>query len=295
MCYERTPGICYPAAMDADRRLKVLILGFGALGAALVRRHGSRYEFRGIKRTPIPSPPCPLVYLPIQDERVLEHVAWADHLVFCPAASSSDIETYRETYLDNMAALVAGMIEKRLSPRSIILISSTGVYPDSVEELIDESCTPKIETERQEILLQTERALIESGLSWAIFRCGGLYGEGRDHFRERLADGRITTAMLSPQFIHFIHLHDVCDAIDLAMSRRVTGEIFNLVDDSQIRRVDFYRFLSSLYGLPIPEGGPPPGAPLDRCISNAKAKSTLGLKLSSPRITEYLQTVRSAA
>ncbi len=276
-----------------DGKTKVLILGFGTLGRALARRHGERYEFRGIKRTTIASAPCPVFLVPIADSGIVDHLAWAEHLVFCPAASSSDLEAYRATYLDNMVSIAARMVEHRISPRSVILISSTGVYPDSMEEFIDETHEPVVETERQEILLNTERALIDSGLPYVVLRCGGLYGEGRGTFRERLAEGAITSAMLSRQFVHFIHRDDVCDAIDLAIRRNVTGEIFNLVDDSQIRRVEFYRFLSSLYGLPIPDGGPAPEVARDRLISNAKAKSQLGLTLSSPRITDYLQ--RTAA
>ena len=268
---------------------KILILGFGALGAALARRHAARYAFRGVKRTPIASPPCPVVLMPIADAGLVPHLAWADHIVFCPAASSSELETYRATYLDNMVSITASMAEHPIRPRSIVLISSTGVYPDSMEELIDETHALVVETERQEILLHTERALIDSDLPYVIFRCGGLYGEGRGNFRDRLANGRITSAMLSRQFVHFIHVNDVCDAIDLAIRRNVTGEIFNLVDDSQIRRAELYRFVSSLYRLPIPDGGPPPEIVRDRLISNAKAKSRLGLTLSSPRITDYLQ------
>jgi nucleoside-diphosphate-sugar epimerase len=94
--------------------------------------------------------------------------------------------------------------------------------------------------------------------------------------------------MLTSQYVHFIHLHDVCDAIDLAIRRNLTAAIFNLVDDSMIRRSDFYRFLSTLYGLPILDRGPAPETGHDRLISNAKAKRSLGLTLSSPRITDYL-------
>ncbi|MBI3606727.1 MAG: NAD-dependent epimerase/dehydratase family protein [Nitrospirae bacterium] len=274
-------------------KTKILILGFGALGRALAHRHGAHYEFRGIKRTPLASAPCPVLLMPIMDAGIVDSLAWADHVVFCPAASTSDLEAYRATYLDNMVSIIARMAERRITPRSVILISSTGVYPESMEEFIDETHEPVVKTERQEILLQTERALIDSGLPYVVLRCGGLYGEGRGDFLARLADGRITSAMLSGQFVHFIHVNDVCDAIDLAISRNVTGEIFNLVDDSQIRRAEFYRFLSSLYGLPIPDGGSPPEIVRDRLISNAKAKSQLGLTLSSPRITDYLQ--RTAA
>lgn len=273
----------------------ILILGFGALGAALARRHGIRYAFRGVKRMPIVSPPCPVVTMPIADAGIVGHLRCADHVVFCPAASSSDLDAYRATYLDNMASIVARMRDEGIAPRSVILISSTGVYPESTEEFIDETHEPAVETERQEILLHTERALVDSGLPYVIFRCGGLYGEGRGDFRDRLADGRITSAMLSRQFVHFIHINDVCDAIDLAIRLGIAGEIFNLVDDSQIRRVEFYRFLSSLYGIPIPDGGPAPAVVRDRVISNAKVKSRLGLTLSSPRITDFLRASASAS
>jgi nucleoside-diphosphate-sugar epimerase len=94
--------------------------------------------------------------------------------------------------------------------------------------------------------------------------------------------------MLTNQYVHFIHVDDVCDAIDLAIRRNLTSEVYNLVDDSMIRRVDFYRFLSTLYGLPILDRGSARATAHGRLITNAKAKTSLGLTLSSPSITEYL-------
>lgn len=268
--------------------IRVLILGFGKLGDALARRHGSRYEFRGVRRSTVESAPCPVSAIPLDDSRLVEHMAWADHLVFCPSAPSSDLDVYRATYVDNMATVTSRLTQARVTPRSMILISSTGVYPESADEPLDEQSQPIIESERQQILLQTEHALIDSGLPYVILRCGGLYGDGRDNFRSRLADGGITSVMLTRQFVHFIHVHDVCDAIDLAIRRNLTAEVFNLVDDSGIRRIDFYRFVSALYGLPIPDRGPAPNVAHDRVISNAKAKTRLGLRLTSPSITDYL-------
>jgi nucleoside-diphosphate-sugar epimerase len=229
-----------------------------------------------------------MVFMPLDDARTTEHLAWADHALFCPAAPASDTAAYRATYLDNMVALTQRLTENRITPRSIILISSTGVYPESVDEPIDEGYEPVIESERQDILLQTEHALIQSGLPYVIFRCAGLYGGGRDAFRDRLADGRVNSTMLTNQYVHFIHVDDVCDAIDLAIRRNLTADIFNLVDDSMIRRIDFYRFLSTLYALPILDRGPAPTVTHDRLITNAKAKRSLGLTLSSPRVTDYL-------
>jgi len=231
----------------------------------------------------------------LDDPRLVEHLAWADHLIFCPAASSSDSTAYRATYLDNMASVTGRLTEARITPRSIILVSSTGVYPESADQPIDETYEPAVESERQEILLRTEHALIDSGLPYVILRCGGLYGEERDNFRSRLAEGLITSAMLTRQFVHFIHVHDVCDAIDLAIRRNLTAEVFNLVDDSRIRRIDFYRFLADLYRLPIPDRGPAPVVAHDRVISNTKAKARLGLPLTSPNIVEYLTAAAGRA
>lgn len=236
----------------------------------------------------IDSAPCPVYSMPLSDPRLVEHLAWADHLVFSPAAGSSDLYAYRATYLENMAAVTTRLTESHTTPRSLILISSTGVYPESADEPIDETFQPTIESERQEILLQAEHALIDSGLPYVILRCGGLYGEGRDNFRSRLADGLITSTMLTSQFVHFIHVHDVCDAIDLAIRRNLTADVFNLVDDSRIRRKDFYRFIADLYQLPIPDRGSAPAIAHERVISNAKAKTRLGLTLTSPTITGYL-------
>lgn len=269
-------------------------MGFGKLGDALVRRHGEHYDFRGVKRGAVESAPCPVYPIALDDPRLMEHMTWADHLIFCPAAASSDIQAYRSTYLDNIATVTSRLVERRVTPRSIVLISSTGVYPESADEAIDEGYRPVIESERQAILLQTEHALIDSGLPYVIFRCGGLYGEGRDNFRSRLADGLITSAMLTTQFVHFVHVHDVCDAIDLAIRRNLVADVFNLVDDSRIRRIEFYRFVSALYGLPIPDRGPAPTVAHDRVITNEKAKTRLGLRLTSPRITDYLQTAGRA-
>ena len=36
--------------------------------------------------------------MPIADAGLVPHLAWADHIVFCPAASSSNLDVYRETY-----------------------------------------------------------------------------------------------------------------------------------------------------------------------------------------------------
>ena len=270
---------------------RILILGFGALGQALVRYRADRYEFRGIKRSKVGDPPCPLFYQPIRSPELVDHLRWADHVVFCPAPLGDDAGLYRDAYLENMGFLVAQIQEKEIPIRSVLLVGSTGIYPNSGSPIWAEESPIRGETPRQETLWQTEQGLIRSGIPYVIFRCGGLYGDGKGNFRERLAQGKITSAMMTRQYVHFIHRKDVCGATDLAIEKGIRGEIYNAVDDSEIRRVDFYRFLGDLFKMAVADGGPPQEGLPDRRISNAKIKTRLGLKFAYPKITDFLRSM----
>ncbi|HEX9756342.1 MAG TPA: NAD-dependent epimerase/dehydratase family protein [Nitrospiria bacterium] len=273
-----------------SRKKKVLILGFGDLGRALVKYYGKYYDFRGMKRSPIDHPPCPLFYQPIQSPELDAHLTWAEGLVFCPAPSADDEKRYQEVYLENMRFLVARIKKQRFQIGPIIMIGSTGIYPQKGEVLWTEDSTLHVENPRQEVLFETEKTLVESGLPFVILRCAGLYGEGKGKFKERLSQGRITTAMMTSQYVHFIHLRDVCEAVHRVILKGVVREVFNVLDNSNIRRKDFYQFLSDLFGLPVSDAGEPPKGLSDRRILNQKLKSHLGLSLRYPKITEYLRS-----
>lgn len=267
----------------------ILVLGFGDLGQALVKYHGLQYQFRGVKRSWIEAAPCPLYYHPIQSPQLDDHLAWADHIVFSPAPSGDEEQLYQEVYLKNMQFLIDRLKDTDCSIRSMILIGSTGIYPQAGDEPWTESSPIHPETLRQETLGMTEKNLVESGFPYVIFRCAGLYGENKGRFKERLSQGRITTAMLTQQYVHFIHLRDVCGAIHTVVKDNIVNEIYNVLDDSHIRRKAFYSFLGELFNLPIAEGGPPQEALAERCISNQKIKTQLGFSFHYPKITDYLR------
>jgi len=172
----------------------------------------------------------------------------------------------------------------------MILIGSTGIYPQAGEAPWTEASPIDPESPRQEVLWMTENYLMDSGLNYVIFRCAGLYGENKGRFKERLSQGRITTAMLTQQYVHFIHLRDVCEAIHRVLKEDIANEIYNVLDDSHIRRKAFYSFLGELFNLPIAEGGPPQEALAERSISNKKIKTQLGLSFHYPNITHYLRS-----
>ncbi len=266
---------------------KILILGYGTLGASFAGLYHQRYDIRGLRRSPLPDQPCPLVITPIQSEALRAQLEWADVVLFCPSSGRGNLDLYRETYLDNMHFLIETVRTHNLSLSSIILIGSTGVYPRALEKCWQEDDAIPEESERQKILLQTEGALVSSGLPYAILRCGGLYGEERGHFYRYIREGQVLRSEMSNQWLLLLHFDDLCGLIDRVIQKKVTGETFNAVDDSQLRRSELAEWIAHRWRLPIVEDGLPPASP-ERRISNQKLKAVLDYRFLYPSPLSYL-------
>jgi len=283
-------------------RRRVLVLGYGRLGLAFCRLYHAGYRIRGIKRTPLAPPadaPCDVVCLPIRDAALQPHLAWADVVIFSPASgrtggggeTEEDAARYRETYLGNMECVTALMRQEAIRPSVVILVGSTGVYPRSTGGVWTEDRTIPVESPRQEVLLQTERALTRSGLPYVILRCGGLYGEGRDPLGWVGQKKELVSTDKAEEVLSLVHQDDVCGVIDRVIATGVTNEVFNVRDDSAFTRRALYALIAARAGVPIVDRGPaPPVGPAspDRRIPNDKVKTRLAYRFSRPPITDYL-------
>ena len=256
---------------------RVLILGYGKLGQAFYRLFHSRYEIRGIKRSAVGNDSCPLILTPIQGEETRPHLSWADVIIFSPSSGGGNQEQFKETYLNNIEGTIESLKNESPSTKQLILIGSTGVYPKSKGKTWKEDSTIPIETPRQEILLQTEQVAIQSRHLCVILRCGGLYGPGRGNFSWVSRKGQVNSSELSNQFIALVHQDDVCHIIDQVIESGRSSEVFNVVDDSNLRKRDLFKMVSEETGIPIVSTGPAPPAD-DRFIDNSKVKQALGFR-----------------
>lgn len=267
---------------------RVLILGYGVLGASFSRLYGSRYEIRGVKRSPLPDNPCPIVLTPIQSEVLCPHVEWADVIIFCPSSGGGNLVRYRETYLGNMAFLLGLIGRHDLPLHALIFIGSTGVYPRSQSKTWHEDEMIPVEADRQEILLRTEQAVVASAVPFTILRSGGLYGKTRGYFYRFIRQGKIYTSEMSDQWILSVHQDDLCGVINRVIARRTIGEIYNVVDDTHLRRRELAQWISQEMDLPIVPDGPAPSVS-DRRVSNQKVKEGLGYTFRYPSIIKFLK------
>jgi nucleoside-diphosphate-sugar epimerase len=267
---------------------KVLILGYGRLGEAFSRLYGSLYQIKGVRRSPSESPL--VVQMPIQDDALRPHLEWANVIIFCPAPERKDIQAYRETYQDNMQFLLNLMGHRPASSlHLIILISSIGVYPRTGDRCWSETDHLFIATPFQEILLATEQAVASRAIPYTILRAGGLYGEGRGYHHRVMQQGYINSSEMSEQWISSVHQDDLCGVIDQVIKQKKIGTIYNLVDQSHLRKRELVAWMAREMELPIVSDGPPTDADSHRRICTTKVMEELGYQFRYPTIIEFLE------
>ncbi|MGK7393676.1 MAG: NAD-dependent epimerase/dehydratase family protein [Candidatus Cyclobacteriaceae bacterium M3_2C_046] len=127
--------------------------------------------------------------------------------------------------------------------QEIIFISSTSVYPEQNQTAREEDQLDP-QNGRQRAILEAEKLIINSGISYNILRCGGLMGYDRNpkRFLSYLkAGGKVSgTKMRSnPDTpVNYIHRDDVISIIVQLIKTNIRNEIFNLVAPKHpLRRV----------------------------------------------------------
>jgi nucleoside-diphosphate-sugar epimerase len=210
---------------------------------------------------------------------------------------------------DPVLATFADELARAPQLRSVVYLSSLGVYGDSGGAWIDES-TPTIPTHsrRGHARIDAERAWRTFGeqhnLPVAILRLGGIYGPGQNAML-RLLRGTAQRIAKPGHVSNRIHVDDIAQAIDAAFARHVDG-IFNVVDDEPAAPSAQIAFAAELLEIPPPPEIPYAEAdkvlsPLARsfyegCIRarNDKLKATLGVKLRYPNYREGLRALYQA-
>ncbi|MBV8823656.1 MAG: NAD-dependent epimerase/dehydratase family protein [Bradyrhizobiaceae bacterium] len=192
--------------------------------------------------------------------------------------------------------------------RSIVYLSTIGVYGDTGGAWVDEGSAPRPGSARSAARLAAEEAwrrfADQHGKSVAILRLAGIYGPGRNAL-VTLSEGKARRIVKPGQVFNRIHVTDIAQAIDASFAQRATG-VFNLADDEPAPPQDVIAFAADLMGKP-----PPPEIPFDearagmspmarsfyaenRRVRNAKLKQTLGVCLVYPTYREGLQALFNA-
>ena len=191
--------------------------------------------------------------------------------------------------------------------RTVIYLSTIGVYGDYGGAWIDETAARATKSERglQRIRAEDEWLRVCGESSWrlAILRLAGIYGPGRNVI-EKLRQGDARRIVKPRQVFNRAHVDDIGQVIDrvLALGDGADAQAWNVADDEPAPPQDVIAFAADLIGVPAPPEEPFDGASLspmarsfygdNKRVSNAKAKARLGFAPLYPTFREGLRALQ---
>jgi dTDP-4-dehydrorhamnose reductase len=189
--------------------------------------------------------------------------------------------------------------------RSIVYLSTIGVYGDRGGAWVDEKTPAEPASARTRARLAAERAWQDLGarrsIPVAILRLAGIYGPGRNAFTQ-IARGEARRIVKAGQIFNRVHVEDIAQVIDAAFARSASGT-FNVSDNEPSSPGDPLAYAAQLLGVP-----PPPEIPYEeaaasmsplaksfwqdcRRVRNDKLKRELGVTLRYSTYREGLKAL----
>jgi nucleoside-diphosphate-sugar epimerase len=192
--------------------------------------------------------------------------------------------------------------------RTVVLLSTVGVYGNHGGGWVDEATTPDPTHDRAQARVVAEQAWQafgqQRGVPVAILRLSGIYGPGQNALvNVRL--GRARNIAKPGQVFNRIHVADIAQAIDAAFARAADG-VFNITDDEPTPPADPIVFAAALLGVPPPaeiafaeavKTMTPMAASFyaeNRRVRNDRLKTVLGVTLRYPTYREGLTALHAS-
>jgi nucleoside-diphosphate-sugar epimerase len=223
----------------------------------------------------------------------------ADAIANCDAVLASAPPTDSG---DPVLAVFADALARAPKLKSVVYLSTVGVYGNHNGAWIDETTVPKPTTTRGRARLVAESAWQVLGAdtekSVAVLRLAGIYGPRRNALAQ-VANGTAKRIVKPGQVFSRIHVADIAAVIDGAFARRANG-IFNVSDDEPTAPQDVISFAADLLGRPAPPEIPFSQAIKDlspmalsfytecRRVRNDRIKRELGITLRFPTYRDGL-------
>lgn len=289
--------------------MRALIIGCGyvglPLGAELARRG---HEVFGLRRNRSAAHELeharinPLFADITQPEALAKLPRDFDWVVNCVASGGGSAEEYRRVYLEGMRNVIewlvpANEIRRREAgaPR-ILYTGSTSVYGQNDGSVVNETSSTEPTAETARVLLEAEKLLLDKArerkISAMILRVAAIYGPERGYWFKQFVSGEARLEGKGERILNMIHRDDVIGCIVSTLERGEPGNIYNAVDDEPVSQFDFFSWLATALGKPMPSSAPQSTESArkrgvtDKRVSNQKLKSNIGYRFKYPTYRE---------
>jgi nucleoside-diphosphate-sugar epimerase len=160
---------------------KVLIVGCGDLGGTVAKKLSSLgFETVGVRRRNEPIDGVTIIQADVTQTaslNVLQQIQ-PEILIYSVAANGQTDEQYKANYVDGLANVLKTQSDNP-KLKHVFFVSSTRVYGQQTDELLDESTSAIPADFGGERLLQAEQLLDDLSCNTTVLRLSGIYGAGR--------------------------------------------------------------------------------------------------------------------
>ena len=233
-----------------------------------------------------------------QDVDLLQPASWpqinpdTEVVVFTPVPAARTYEAYTRSYLEVAKELAARLQDQAPKLKRFIYVSSSAVSGGGDGEWIDESTEVAPNRATSEVLADTERVFLDSGLPVTVLRASGIYGPGRNHLINQVRDASARMPLES-HWTNRIHRDDLAQAIVHVAQLGDDAEPIYMVTDNEPAQVgEIYAFLAQQLNLPVPPQATEPAVrrAANRRIRNDKLLAS-GFTLQFPGFREGYASV----
>src|SRR5512145_3373620 len=160
----------------------------------------------------------------------------------------------RRLFVDGNRNLIAACSRAR-TMRRYIFTSNLAPYGDRGDDWLNEDSAVAPCYPLGEVMVEAEQAIMElvrqHHFPAIILRVGTIYRPSRD-FIESVQSGTATLIGDGRNFLSYIHIDDLITALDRIATDGQPGGLYNVVDDTPIRAVDFYSEVRKRLGMVPP-------------------------------------------
>ncbi len=165
-------------------------------------------------------------------------------IVNIPPARRDDIVEY---HIEQFSSLIDALGQSPV--RSVLLVSSTSVYPALNREVTEEDAVDPESLAGQALLLVEEMLMQESGFQTTVLRFGGLVGYDRNPEKYLASMVEITHP---DQPMNLIHRDDCVRIVSEIIRLEQWGEVFNACSPVHPLRKEYYGRAAETAGIELP-------------------------------------------
>ena len=172
-----------------------------------------------------------------------------EYVVIAISAGSPTIEAYRAAYLDGLRNLLDALDDARVTPRRVLLVSSTAVYDINDGSRVNEQTPANPRPGTDSIVFDAERMLHSRIPTATVLRLAGIYGPGRERLIKQVRSGAKLSA--KSRLTNRIHRDDAAAAIvHLLLRPEQPAPLYLGVDNASVQGNEVLAFLAAELGLP---------------------------------------------